>query len=302
MGYFAAGVWVAFPINMFFFKLISRLPFGVLYRISDILFVFMAYVLRYRRAVIQENVQIAFPEKSPAERRAITRAYYRNLCDVIVETLKALTIKAPELRRRVRFSGDEVVRAFLDRGQVVLMTTSHLGSWEWSSLFAQVTGMDTDAVYKPLSSPFFDRLMRTIRSRFGVRPVAMQQLVRDVITNRGRPRCIGLLADQASHRPDAAYWVPFLHQETDFFNGPEKIARQFQYPFVFVEMKRESRGRYLLVASLIGEPPYEVLPAGEITRRYAAALEAAIRRDPANWLWSHRRWKHERTNFIADHD
>jgi KDO2-lipid IV(A) lauroyltransferase len=282
---------------MFFFRLISRLPLGVLYLFSDVLALLLAYVLRYRRAVIQENVQKAFPEKTTAEQRAIAQTYYRNLSDLIVETLKALTISADELRRRVRVSGDELVRAYLAQGQVVLLGTSHLGNWEWSSLIAQATGIETDAVYKPLSNSFFDQLMRTIRSRFGVRPVAMQQLVRDMVTNRARPRCVGLLADQSSHRPDAAYWVPFLNQETDFFNGPEKMARQFRYPFVFVEMQREGRGRYRLTASLLAEPPYDALPPGELTRRYAERLEAAIRRDPSNWLWSHRRWKHQPESF-----
>jgi KDO2-lipid IV(A) lauroyltransferase len=279
---------------MFFFRLISRLPLSFLYLLADGLYVLAAYIVGYRRRVIQENVQNAFPEKTTAEHRTITRQYYRHLANLVVETLKALSISPAELRRRVAVSGEEPVRTYLETGQVVLLATSHLGNWEWSALISRATGFPTDAVYKPLSSPFFDRLMRTIRSRFGVRPIAMQQLVRDVITRRQEPRCIGLLADQASHRPDAAYWVPFLGRETDFFNGPEKMARQFEYPLVFVEMQRAGRGRYRLVASVLGEPPYAALPPGTLTQRYAERLEAAIRRDPPNWLWSHRRWKHEK--------
>ncbi len=278
---------------MVFFRVISRLPLRLLYWFSDFLYVLLRYVVRYRWSVVHQNLQNAFPEKTPAERRRIADAFYRNLTDVFVETIKGLTISAEELRQRVRFTNPSVFQAHLDIGHTVLIMTSHQCNWEWQSPGARLLGPAVDVVYQPLTNAFFDRLMRQIRGRFGITPIPMQGLLRDMVKRRNQLRLIGLVADQAAP-PDTAHWTSFLNQETDFFVGTDKLARQFGCPVLFVEMRRLRRGYYELVLHSLAEPPYDGLPPLSIIEKYVRKLEESIRANPSDWLWSHRRWKHRR--------
>jgi KDO2-lipid IV(A) lauroyltransferase len=276
---------------MVFFHVFSRLPLRLLYIFSDVLYLLLRYVVRYRWAVVLQNLQNAFPGLSPAERRRVANAFYRNLTDVFVETLKALSLSEGELRRRVRVVNPELYEPYLRAGQTVLMMTAHQGNWEWQSLGVRVLGPAVDAVYQPLSSAFFDRLMRQIRGRFGITPLPMQGLLRDMAKRRGQPRLIGLVADQAAP-PETAYWTRFLNQETDFFVGTDKLARQFGCPVLVAEMRRVRRGYYELEFHSLAEPPYDTLPPLALIEAYVRKLEVSIQHHPADWLWSHRRWKH----------
>lgn len=279
---------------MVFFRAFSRLPLRLLYGFADCLYLILRYAVRYRRGVVLENLQKAFPEQSPAERRRLAGAFYRNLTDLFVETLKGLTISDAELRRRVRVLNPEAFQPYLDAGQTVLIMTAHQGNWEWQSPAVRVLGPAVDVVYQPLTSTFFDGMMRKIRGRFGIAPLPMQGLLRDMVKRRGQPRLIGLVADQAAP-PETAYWTNFLHQETDFFVGTDKLARQFGCPAIFAEMRRVRRGHYELRFFPLAEPPYDDLPPLAIIERYVRRLEASLRENPADWLWSHRRWKHKRS-------
>ncbi len=283
---------------MVFFKAFSRLPLSLLYVLSDFFYLVLRYGLRYRWSVVLENLQNAFPEKTESERRRLANYFYRNLGDVFIETLKGLTISEAELRRRVVTRDADAFKTYAQRGTVVLGMTSHLGNWEWSAMRTRLELPGLDVVYKPLSNLFFDRLMHDIRSRFGTVPLPMQSLLRDMVKRRGEVRLVGLVADQAAEEPETAYWREFLHQETDFFTGTEKLARKFGYPVVFISMKRLRRGYYEMSAHRLGEPPYTDLPTNALIDRYVEKLEAFIREQPATWLWSHRRWKHKRADYV----
>ena len=63
----------------------------------------------------------------------------------------------------------------------------------------------------------------------------------------------------------------------------------------FVDIQRVKRGYYELTLEEITDDP-TVLEPGEITQRYANMLEKAILKNPQNWLWTHRRWKHVKKN------
>lgn len=280
---------------MVFFRVISRLPLSLLYGFSDFLSLLLRYVVRYRWSVILQNLQNAFPEKTSAEHRRIADRFYRNLTDVFVETIKGLTMPENEFRQRVVVRNPEMYRFYVQAGYTVLGMTSHQGNWEWQSPAGRLLGPGMDAVYQPLNNPFFDQLMRQIRGRFGITPIPMQGLLRDMVKRRGQPRVIGLVADQAAP-PETAYWTSFLNQETDFFVGTDKLARQFGCPVLFVEMRRLRRGHYELVLHPLAEPPFDGLPPLSIVETYVRKLEESIRANPADWLWSHRRWKHKRAS------
>ncbi|GAB3325719.1 lysophospholipid acyltransferase family protein [Larkinella ripae] len=275
----------------------SRIPIAIFYALADLLYVLLAYVIRYRKNVILTNLQRSFPEKSDAERARIAKNFYRNFADVIVETLKLPGLSLFELRKRVTFTNPELVRQHLAEGQPVLIMASHQCNWEWAPSASAVNGMPADAVYKKLNNGLSERLLRYIRSNFGAKPVPMKTLLREMVARRHEPRLIALVADQIPDQPEYGYWTTFMHQETPFYPGTERLARSFNLPVFYIEMERTRRGCYTMTFYPIAKPPYQNIAQGEILNRYRDLLETTIQKAPSDWLWSHKRWKHKRDRY-----
>ncbi|WPP52249.1 lysophospholipid acyltransferase family protein [Catalinimonas niigatensis] len=278
---------------MIILKLISRLPFFVLYRISDFLYFLLRYVVGYRKKVIMKNLRNAFPEKSGQELIQIKNKFYRHLGDVVVESLKTLTISEAELNRRVKLINPEVITTFYDRGQSVIGLSSHQGNWEWMlvSCSSQLP-FHIDAVYMQLKNAFFDQLMQQIRGRFGATPIEKQTSFRSMVQQK-KISITAMVADQRAQKSQYQYYTTFLNQDTGFYEGPERIAQKLKRPAFIVNMKRVKRGYYTIDFHVIDEPPFNPSP-NYITDQFAKLIEKAIRERPAEWLWSHNRWKYKR--------
>lgn len=280
---------------MVLFRVISRIPFKILYLFSDVLFFLIYYIFGYRKQVVMNNLAAAFPEKSEQEREKIAKEFFQNFCDFIVETIKTLTISEKELQSRMKLENSEILHRLVNEENKTIFTMlGHQMNWEWASLSIASVGIPVDVIYKPLSNPFFEKFMLEIRSRFAIKPISMYNILRDMVSRKNEPRAIGTLADQAPHHPDSAYWSKFFHQETDFFNGTEKLARKFNTPLVFGKIVKISRGHYCFKLELIAEPTYKDVASGQLTEEYVRWLENTLREQPATWLWSHKRWKHKR--------
>ncbi|MFD1142916.1 lysophospholipid acyltransferase family protein [Larkinella insperata] len=284
-------------MTLYFFRILSRLPITVFYAIADFLYYLLAHVIGYRKEVILTNLKRSFPEKSDAERRRIAKKFYRNFADVLVETVKLPGLSTEALQERVQFTNKELVLDKLATGQPVLIMASHQCNWEWAPSASVVNGMPADAVYKKLNNELSEHVVRYIRSRFGAKPVPMKSLLREMASRRHEPRLIALVADQIPDQPEYGYWTSFLHQETPFYPGTERLARTFKIPVFYIEMERVRRGHYSMTFYPIAEPPYDQLPNGELLNRYRDLLEKTIRKAPSDWLWSHKRWKHKRSQY-----
>lgn len=282
---------------MIFFRFLSKLPLGLLYALSDFLYVLLYYVIRYRRRVVFENLRLSFPEKNAAEITRIAKGFYQNLADLVVETIKMPALSAEQMRERVQFTNAELVKDQLEAGQAIIGMASHTSNWEWVPSGSVLQGMPTDSIYKSLNNPFFEELMRSVRSSFGAVPVPMNTLPRRMVAQKDVPRIIALVADQVPDVPEQAYWTNFLHRDTPFYPGTERLARSRNLPVFYTELKRIRRGYYAVTFTCIGQPPYTDLPAGTILERYRDLLEETIRKYPSDWLWSHKRWKHWRGKY-----
>ncbi|MGV3560855.1 lysophospholipid acyltransferase family protein [Larkinella arboricola] len=284
-------------MTLYFFRILSRLPLPVFYAIANVLYYLLAYVIGYRKEVILTNLKRSFPEKSDAEHRRIAKKFYRNFADVLVETVKLPGLSPSALKKRVQFTNKHIVLDKLAAGQPVLIMASHQCNWEWAPSASVVNGMPADAVYKKLNNELSEHLVRYIRARFGAKPVPMKSLLREMASRRHEPRLIALVADQIPDQPEYGYWTPFLHQETPFYPGTERLARTFKIPVFYIEMERTRRGHYSMTFHPIAEPPYDHLPNGELINRYRDLLEKTIQKAPSDWLWSHKRWKHQRSQY-----
>ena len=272
-------------------KLLSRLPWWVLYGLSWVIYALAYYVVRHRQIVIREQLAKVFPELTEAERAAIHRRFIKSFCDVLVEVLKSVSMSAEQMRSRVQILNVEVARRFLDAGQSVMFVTSHLCNWEWLLHgVALQLGYPLDAGYKPLHDQWAERLMLKVRSQFGARLVPAKELLADIIKRRAIVRAIAMNADQAPVSTDKRYWTVFLGQDSAFYVGAEQISRATRLPVIYACMRRVRRSRYEVELKLLWDGK-EALEPNQITERYARACEADVLRSPADWLWSYRRWR-----------
>ena len=284
---------------MTFLRFLSRLPLFVLYGLADVIYLLLAHVIRYRRRVVLDNLRQSFPEKTTPEISRLARGYYRNLADILVEIIKLPAMQPNDLKRRVVYTNPDVVLKFLNRGQSVIALGGHQCNWEWIPSAAVLYGMPVDSVYKTLENPKFETLMQEIRSTFGPYLVPMTKLPREMAARRKLPRVLALVADQVPDKPEFAHWMPFLHRNTPFYPGSERLARSQQMPVVYMEMVRLRRGYYTATFTLLADPPHDALPPGQIMERYRDLLQASITRHPADWLWSHKRWKHTTEEYAG---
>ncbi len=281
-------------------KLLSRLPLRALYGLASFLYLLAFYVVRHRRHVICEQIEKVFPKASRAERELIHRSYVKNFCDVMVEVLKSVSIPAADLCARVRIVNWEVPKGYLDAGQSLIFVTSHLCNWEWLLHgVALQLGYPVDAAYKPLHDQWAERLMLKVRSRFGARLVPAKELLTDFMKRRGIVRAVGINADQAPVSTDQRYWTQFLGQDTAFYIGAEQIARGMRLPVVYASMRRVRRGYYEVEFKPLWDGR-EATPPNTVTERYARACEIDVLRNPADWLWSYRRWRLKKPLYGAD--
>ncbi len=274
---------------------ISALPFPVLYFISDILYGIIYYLIGYRRQVVAQNLLNAFPEKSTAERQAIAKQFYHNLTDIIVETIKLATIPEPELTKRVRILNPEIIDALTANGQLILAMGGHECNWEWGPPGGiPYFKCPIDSVYKPLSNEFFDAFILRTRSRLGPTLVRMKDTLRYLIQHKKEPRLFCMLSDQTPPRSEIQYWTTFMNQDAGFFVGADKIAASFKMPVFFIHAGRVGRGRYTFKLVPVIPSTEAQQTAFPVTEEFARMLENWIRENPADYLWSHRRWKHSR--------
>lgn len=288
-------VFKIFVLPLLYF--ISVLPFWLHHLFSNLLYYLVYYIIGYRKKVVLENLKRSFPKKSEAEIKKIRKQFYKHFCDVIFEILKLMTISKKDFRKHFAFTanGIAIISAFEARKQSIIGIMGHCGNWEWGAIAHQfyfdqlITG-----VYHPLSNKQFDGFMLKLRGRMGGNIVAMKNLLRELVSLRQQniPTTVGLIADQTPP-PEGAYWTTFLNQDTPVFYGPEKIAKKFNYPVIYVPVKKLKRGYYEMDAVVITENPKED-PEGAITERHTKALEKNITEQPYIWLWTHRRWKHKR--------
>ena len=280
---------------MFFLKLIGHLPLFVLYRIATLSKWLLYFVFSYRKKVIANNIKNSFPELSNSQVNALTIKFYGYFTDLMVEFFRGSAISKKEMLGRVNLVNEQIITNYLDKGIPVVLVAGHQGNWEWAVHRLALSENLYDIVYQKLSSPLFNDFTFWVRSRFGSNVLIEKR--ETVVLARDRkniPRAICLAADQSPSKPESAYWTNFLNQPTGFFTGMERFAREYQYPVIFVELIRIKRGYYTMSFEELIQPSYENVEKGAIIELFARRLEKSVLKYPNQYLWSHKRWKHEK--------
>lgn len=272
--------------------LLSLLPFPVLYFLGDGIYGILYYIMKYRRDVVMNNLKIAFPEKTEEERLKIAKQFYHNFVDNFIETLKFLSLSKKEFEKRMEFDATGVEKCY-PSGKSVQLFVMHNFSWEFANWGMALRGKYPFLVlYMPLSNKHFDKIIKKMRSRYGSVLIPATNFRRQYVEYARKPHLLASVADQSPGNVDTAWWFTFFGKPTPFVAGPEKGAKANNSAVVFVEFHRVKRGYYKVVTRFVTDD-VRSYPDKEITRQYVRFMENSLREHPANYLWSHRRWKHE---------
>lgn len=272
--------------------LISILPRPLFYGFSDIAFVLVFYVARYRRKVVRENLRLALPERSQSEHKKIEREFYRHLCDLFLEMVKTMHLSKKEVARRYRIKNIEYLLA-LEKERSVLLLCTHFANWEWNTSINNYVSSRGFAIYQKIGNRYFDRLIRKIRAKWNTEPLEQKETVKRIIKNEkeGIRGVYGIVSDQSPMMSRAQYWSEFMGIKVPIFVGAEGLARKLDLAAVFLKVTKVKRGYYqaefIPIAQMGGSTTEH-----EITEKFLRLAEEQIREKPEHYLWTHRRWKH----------
>ncbi|MBC8052572.1 MAG: lysophospholipid acyltransferase family protein [Sphingobacteriaceae bacterium] len=277
-------------------RLFSHLPLKILYLFSDLLFLVLYHGVKYRRRVVDENLRLAFPDKDDAERKQIARQYFSYLCDLILESVKMISISKKEVMERFRFVNPELLDEYFSQNKSVIAAAGHYGNWEMASNIGLVTDKKILVVYKPLTDPIFEEFLKKVRSRFNAKLIRMKTSFRDILSHRKESTVSIIVSDQTPVPGDSVCITTFLNQPTAVFMGIENLAKAYNYPVLFCDVKVLKRGYYTCTfVPLIDDPKSRV--EKEITETHVKHLEKMIHAEPQYWIWSHKRWKYSISDY-----
>ena len=271
------------------------LPFKILYLFSDFIYLIVYYVIGYRKKTVRENLVLALPHLSSKERLLIEKKSYHHLCDMFLEMAKTMTISKKELESRFVFTNMEMYLELEKQGKSIAMMLAHYGSYEWVISMNGYVTFKGYAIYKKIANPYFDKLVRKIRSKFKAYLITTKETIPTIIiNNRNKALSIyGFASDQSPRLSSAYHWQKFMGIEVPVHTGAEILAKKYNMNMIFLKVKKVKRGFYEASFELLSENTKEV-PNYEITDRFLKLVEQQIHEAPEYYLWTHKRWKHQR--------
>ncbi len=251
-------------------------------------------VLRRLRKTGLRNLQLAYPEKSEAQRVAILRDEFRSLGWQMAEFCQMSRYTADGASKFIRYEGLENYLNARARGKGVLVVTGHLGAWELSSFYHSLMGYPMSLVIRRLDNPRVDALVNAIRCRHGNRVLHKDDFARGLITAMHAGETVGILMD-TNMTPPQGVFVPFFGIEACAASGLARVALRSDAAVLPGFLLWEAAERKYVLH--FGEE-MKLVRTGDAaedivanTALFTAAIESYIRRYPGQWLWVHRRWK-----------
>lgn len=273
---------------------ISKLPFILLYKVSDFLYIIFFHVVGYRKKLVLKNLTLCFPEKSHQELLTIRKKFYRHMCDLFLEMIKSLSMSHEDMERHAVFHNVEVLDKYAEQNKSVVLLCGHYGNYEWVLSLANHIKHEGFGIYSPLSNKYFDRLIKRIRKKNGGELISRYQTARKVLKNHRENRLsiYGFVNDQSPQLVHSDYWREFFGVKVPVFTAAETLAKKFDMAVVFFCVKKVKRGYYetTIIDITSNSAKY---PDYQITDIYWEYLEREIRNKPEYYLWTHNRFKHK---------
>ncbi|MDI9357551.1 MAG: lysophospholipid acyltransferase family protein [Phycisphaerales bacterium] len=274
-----------------FFYLLSLIPWPIIYLISSCIAFVLQHIFRYRKKVLEENINGAFPNLSKRDKQVIINQFYVRFTDNFIELLKLLSISKKGIKKRFEINFP-VCYPYLNEGKSVQVMSAHFFNWEYLNICGGATFKYCNllGIYMPIENKYFERLMKHIRERFHSKMLSAWKVLKIYHTCDQGNFVLGVIADQNPTNPKTSFWLPFLGRMTAFTQGPERIAKRYNNIVLFADIYRKKRGYYKCTLTLVTDNPKE-MARGALTVQVVNMIQTAIYTKPSNYLWSHKRWK-----------
>lgn len=273
--------------------LISILPFRIFYLFSDFVCFIIYRIVGYRKKVVRENLKLTLPHLSDVERKVIEKKFYHHMCDMFLEMIKTMSISKEEMEKRFKINNLELVNEYAKKGKSTILVASHYASYEWLLTINPRIDFKGVAVYKKLANPYFDKLIRKIRSKYDTEMVETKKAIPMMAQNQrdGILSMYGLASDQSPKLDRIFHSMKFMGVEVPVHTGAEMLAKKYHLSVIFVKVVKVARGYYEATFVTIADNPndYENF---DITEKYLREVEKQIYEAPEYYLWTHKRWKH----------
>ncbi len=299
------SVWAKTVRGLFW--LLGQLPLGVLYGLGSAIAWFLKSIFRYRRSVIDINLARSFPEEENEWLNSVAKRYYKRIGNIVAEAVWFGGCTGERGRRRLKKQGiceytnfETLINARKDRGVIVFR--AHTGNWELvGGILEYVTGInahdymeynDVHVANRALNNKTFDYVMSQnrqapVENYTGM--VETNSLLRDMLAHKADRPVYILISDQSPYKGAHPVGM-FLNQPTNGMLGPFTIASKLGFAVLYCHDEIVDRGHYRLTLEVIADNAKGQDPE-KMMRKYYNLLEEDIRKDPVNWLWSHKRWK-----------
>ncbi len=272
--------------------LFSLLPFWFFYFLSDGISFLLNHVFKYRKDVVLYNLSIAFPEKTIQERKEIATKFYRNFTDSFLETIKLISISKKQLDKRFT-ANYEVINELHGNVKQLQILLGHFFNWEYGNCaYASNVKYPLLIVYMPIKNKIINKLFMHIRERFDAKMISATNYRNEFGVYQNKEYLLGLVADQNPGAPDKSYWTDFFGKKAPFVKGPERGGKINNTGILMCNIYKKKRGYYGSEIQILTLFPKD-MAAGEITKKMVQFIEDSLRKDPANYLWSHRRFRFE---------
>lgn len=278
-----------------FLWFISKLPFQLIYILSDVVYVLIYNVFTYRKKVVIDNLRLAFPEYSKSQHEAIAKKFYKHLCDLTLESIKSISMSKEEAKKRFKFEGLSVFSDLEQKNKSAIVILGHYGNWEWIFVLQEFVNHKGYGVYKQLKNKYFDKLVKAIRAKYDSYLITTKETVKilEEVNARGELTVGGFISDQSPKKEKAFHWQDFMGINVPVHTGAEMLSKKLDHALVFARITKVKRGFYQCKFELITDEP-KLFPDYEITDHFLTLLEKQIREEPAYYLWTHKRWKHRK--------
>ena len=274
---------------------ISILPFRLLYILSDFVFLIVYYIIGYRKKTVRNNISLTLSHLSSKERLDIEKKSFRHMCDMFLEMIKTMTISKSEMTKRYTFSNLEVYTNLEKKNKSIALMVAHYASYEWVISMNSKIGYKGYAIYKRLNNPYFDKLVRNIRSKFEAHLITTKATIPTIESNKASNilSIYGFASDQSPRLSVTFHWKKFLGIEVPVHTGAEMLAKKHDLNVIFLKTKKLKRGYYQGTFEVLSENAINV-PDYQITDQFLELVEKQIYEAPEFYLWTHNRWKHRR--------
>lgn len=275
------------------FRFFQWLPRSAAKRFAQVFSIVIGQIIRYRRRVVRDNLNLVYGTDWPFEKTAFIKAVYKHFTFLWIELLQMAKLDASMLNRYFTIHGGEVLDEALQKKRGVILISGHFGNFEWLGQMHAFLGYKINGIAKKQSNPYVNDFVYNIRRRNGVGIIYTKRAMKEAIEVLKRNEIVGIVNDQDAGKK--GLFVQFMGRPSSTAAGSAVLHLRTGAPLIFIAAIRRDFGQFDVYYEKIydaGEPQ-EVTTEKiiEITQQYVTRLEKWVRQYPEQWFWMHRRWK-----------